>query len=145
MGDDALDCIAHRQRIYLCGGVGINVRSLFSTGSVSGFGAPLLILIGEGFLRISANAFAVPEFLGEINPFLVSIRTPGSTFKKGVDTGECPIQQGDQVVFEIDLQPDVLIILATANFEGLPNLINGSVAFKLSPTIKTVICNFHSV
>ena len=70
---------------------------------------------------------------------------PGSTFEQRIDTRKRPIQQGDQIVFEINFQPNVLVILASARFECLPDLISGSVAFKICPTVKTVICNFYSI
>ena len=75
----------------------------------------------------------------------MSIRIPGGTFEKCVDAGKRPVQQRDQIVFEIDFQLYVLIVLAAARFENLPDLISRSVAFEISPTVKTVVCNFHSV
>ena len=125
--------------------MGIDGHSLFHAESVPGFGAPLSVLICERFLRFHADTLAVPEVFGEIHPFLVSIRIPGSTFEKCVDAGKRPVQQRDQIVFEIDFQLYVLIVLAAARFENLPDLISRSIAFEISPTVKTVICNFHSV
>ena len=83
----------------------------------------------------------MPEFPGEIYPFLVSIHIPGSTFEKCVDARKRPIQQSNQIVFEVY----VLIVLAAARFKRLPGLIRRSVTFERCPTVKTVIRNFYSV
>ena len=87
----------------------------------------------------------MPEFCSEIDPFLVSVRIPGGTFEQSVEARKRPIQQRNQIVFEIDLQSYVLVVLAAACFKCLPNLISRSVTFQICPTVKTVICNFHSV
>ena len=125
--------------------MGINGRRLFLSESVSGFGAPLSILIYECFLRASTGTLPMPKSLDEIDPFLVFIHISGCAFEQRVDTRKRPIQQRDQIVFEIDLRSYILVVLAAARFECLPDLISGRVTFKSRPTIKTVIRNFHSV
>ena len=125
--------------------MGINGRRLFLAESVPGFGAPLSILIYECFLRAFTDTLPMPRFFDEIGPFLVSIHISGCAFEQRVDTRKRPIQQRDQIVFEIDLRSYVLVVLAAARFERLPDLISGRVTFKICPTVKTVIRNFHSV
>ena len=73
---------------------------------------PRLEMCSKYFLRIPADAFAVPEFPSEIYPFFMSIRTPGSSFEKCVNAGKGPVYQRVQVAFGIDLQSYVLIIPA---------------------------------
>lgn len=125
--------------------MGIDAHRFFCAESVPGLGAPLSVRVCECFLREPADTLAVPEFLGEIHLFLVSIRISGSTFEKCVDAGKCPIQQRNQIVFEIDFQFYVLIVLTAARFVGLPDLISRGVAFEISPSVKTIMCNFHSI
>ena len=55
------------------------------------------------------------------------IRISGCAFEQRVDTRERPVQQRDQIIFEIDLQSYVLVVLAAACFERLPDLISRSV------------------
>ena len=119
--------------------------SLFHAEFVPSFSAALLVLICKHFLGVPTDTLPVPEFLGKIHPFFMPIRISGSTFEQRVDTGKGSIQQGDQIVFEIDFQLYVLIVLAATRFKNLPDLINRSVMFEISPTAKTVISNFHSV
>ncbi len=68
------------------------------------------------------------------------IRIPGSTFETCVDARKRPIQQSNQIVFEIDFQLYVKIVLAAARFKRLSDLIRRSVTFESCPTAKTVIC-----
>ena len=75
----------------------------------------------------------------------MSVCIPGSTFEKGIETRKGPIQQSDEIVFEVDFQPYILVVLAAARLECLPDLICRSVTFKISPTVKTVVCSFHGV
>lgn len=72
------------------------------------------------------------------------IRIHGDAFEQGIEARKRPIQQSDQIVFEIGLQSYVLVLLA-ACFERLPDLISRSVTFQICPTVKTVIRNSHSV
>ena len=145
MGNEALDCRGHWERIHLRASVGIDGRSLFYDESVTGFGAPFSILVCERFLGVPTNALTVPKLSGKIHPFFVPIRISGGTFEQGIDAGKRPIQQRDQIVFEIDLQSYVLVVLAAACFKRLPDLISRNVTFQICPTVKTVIRNFHSV
>ena len=113
--------------------------------SVPSFGTPLSILVYERLLSASTDTLAMPEFRGEIHPFLVSIRIPGSAFEQNVEARKGPIQQRSQIVFEIDFQLYVLVVLTAARFECLSDLVSRCVAFQRCPAVKTVVRNFHSV
>lgn len=116
--------------------MGIDGRGLFCAESVTSFGAPFSILVCERFLGIPADALAVPELSGKIHPLFAPIRIPGGTFEQGIDARKRPIQQRDQIVFEIDLQSYVLVVLAAACFERLPDLISRSVTFQICSAVK---------
>ena len=124
MGDEAPDCRGHWKRIHLRASVGIDGHSLFCVESVTGFGTPFSILVCERFLGVPTNALAVPKLSGKIHPLFVPIRISGGAFEQGIDARKCPIQQRNQIVFEIDLQSYVLVVLAAACFECLPDLIS---------------------
>ena len=78
----------------------------------------------------------MPEFCSEIDPFLVSVRIPGGTFEQSVEARKRPIQQRNQIVFEIDLQSYVLVVLAAACFKCLPNLISRRAFLVLTPKLQ---------
>ena len=87
----------------------------------------------------------MPEFCSEIDPFLVSVRIPGGTFEQSVEARKRPIQQRNQIVFEIDLQSYVLVVLAAACFKCLPNLIVQFVCLTLSDGIVAIFVDQQCV
>ena len=72
--------------------MGVDGRGFFLAESVPGFGTPLFVLVCERFFGVPADTLPMPEFLGKIHPFFVSVHIPGSTFEQDVEARKRPIQ-----------------------------------------------------
>lgn len=99
------------QRREMTTAPGIDIQCFFYAEKIALPPAPFPVTLCKSTLAHAADAVAVPEGHGKIHPFLVAVGTL-RTGEQLVDTGECLVGQGDEIVLQRHYCLHVKVILA---------------------------------
>ena len=95
--------------------------------------APFLIALGKNVFGKAVDAFKMPKFTHEVNPFFVTVPLAGRAGEQHVDTRKGLVKQSDEAVFKHNTLLNVLVALAGAGFKHVANVFFRRILRKIKP------------